>query len=82
MLKLLATHQHPRPPGATRWTAPAHGSSPRPRVGTPPPQTRPSAPSRAVRNRVGTLIGLLKSEHRLEDHGARSWWSPRTRLAG
>ena len=34
------------------------------------------------RNRVETLIGLLKSEHGLEDHGARSWWGLLTRLAG
>jgi hypothetical protein len=37
---------------------------------------------RHVRNRVETLIGLLKSEHGLEDHGARSWWGLRTRVAG
>jgi len=37
---------------------------------------------RAIRNRVETLIGLLKSEHGLEDHGARSWWGLLTRLAG
>ena len=37
---------------------------------------------RHIRNRVETLIGLLKSEHGLEDHGARSWWGLRTRLAG
>lgn len=36
----------------------------------------------AVRNRVETLIGLLKSEHGLEHHGARSWWGLLTRLAG
>ncbi len=37
---------------------------------------------RSVRNRVETLIGLLKGEHGLEDHGARSWWGLRTRIAG
>ncbi|HVA91945.1 MAG TPA: hypothetical protein VNL71_19125, partial [Chloroflexota bacterium] len=37
---------------------------------------------RAIRNRVETLIGLLKSEHGLEHHGARSWWGLLTRLAG
>jgi len=37
---------------------------------------------RHVRNRVATLIGLLKQEHGLEDHGARSWWGLQTRLAG
>ena len=37
---------------------------------------------RHVRNRVETLIGLLKSEHGLEDHGAHSWWGLRTRVAG
>jgi len=37
---------------------------------------------RHVRNRVETLIGLLKGEHGLEDHGARSWWGLRTRIAG
>jgi DDE family transposase len=37
---------------------------------------------RAVRNRVESLIGQLKSEHGLEDHGARSWWGLQTRLAG
>lgn len=36
----------------------------------------------AIRNRVETLIGLLKSEHGLEDHGARSWWGLLTRVAG
>ena len=35
-----------------------------------------------VRNRIETLIGLLKSEHGLEDHGARSWWGLQTRVAG
>ena len=35
-----------------------------------------------LRNRVETLIGLLKSEHGLEDHGARSWWGLITRVAG
>jgi len=37
---------------------------------------------RHVRNRVETLIGLLKQEHGLEAHGARSWWGLQTRLAG
>jgi hypothetical protein len=37
---------------------------------------------RQVRNRVETLIGLLKQEHGLEDHGAHSWWGLQTRLAG
>jgi hypothetical protein len=37
---------------------------------------------RYIRNRIETLIGLLKSEHGLEDHGARSWWGLLTRLAG
>jgi hypothetical protein len=37
---------------------------------------------RHIRNRIETLIGLLKSEHGLEDHGARSWWGLLTRLAG
>jgi hypothetical protein len=37
---------------------------------------------RHVRNRVETLIGLLKGEHGLEEHGARSWWGLRTRIAG
>jgi Transposase DDE domain len=37
---------------------------------------------RHLRNRIETLVGLLKSEHGLEDHGARSWWGLRTRLAG
>jgi hypothetical protein len=35
-----------------------------------------------LRNRVETLIGLLKSEHGLEDHRARSWWGLITRVAG
>jgi len=35
-----------------------------------------------VRNRIETLIGLLKSEHGLEDHGARSWWGLQTPVAG
>lgn len=37
---------------------------------------------RQVRNRVETLIGLLKQEHGLEAHGARSWWGLETRVAG
>ena len=37
---------------------------------------------RHIRNRIETLIGLLKSEHGLEDHGAHSWWGLRTRVAG
>jgi hypothetical protein len=37
---------------------------------------------RYIRNRIETMIGLLKSEHGLEDHGARSWWGLLTRLAG
>ena len=37
---------------------------------------------RHIRNRIETLIGLLKQEHGLEDHGARSWWGLQTRLAG
>jgi hypothetical protein len=37
---------------------------------------------RHIRNRIETLIGLLKSEHGLEDHGARSWWGLLTRVAG
>lgn len=37
---------------------------------------------RHVRNRVETLIGLLKQEHGLEAHRARSWWGLQTRLAG
>lgn len=37
---------------------------------------------RYLRNRIETLIGLLKREHGLEDHGARSWWGLLTRLAG
>jgi hypothetical protein len=37
---------------------------------------------RFLRNRIETLIGLLKREHSLEDHGARSWWGLLTRLAG
>jgi Transposase DDE domain len=35
-----------------------------------------------IRNRIETLIGLLKSEHGLEHHGARSWWGLLTRIAG
>jgi len=59
------------------------------RVVAPPPRRHAAAQDPAeraflshVRNRVETLIGLLKSEHGLEDHGARSWWGLRTRLAG
>jgi len=37
---------------------------------------------RHVRNRVETLIGLLRGEHGLDAHGARSWWGLRTRIAG
>jgi hypothetical protein len=37
---------------------------------------------RYLRNRIETLIGLLKREHGLEDHGARSWWGLLTRIAG
>jgi hypothetical protein len=36
---------------------------------------------RHVRNRIETLVGLLKSQHGLEAHGARSWWGLRTRVA-
>lgn len=53
---------------------------PHPKAATQDPAER--AFLRAVRNRVETLIGLLKSEHGLEDHGARSWWGLRTRIAG
>jgi DDE family transposase len=35
-----------------------------------------------LRNRIETVIGLLKREHGLEDHGARSWWGLLTRIAG
>jgi hypothetical protein len=55
----------------------------------PPPRRHAAAQDpaaqalvRHLRNRIETLIGLLKSEHGLEDHGARSWWGLRTRLAG
>ena len=55
----------------------------------PPPRRHAAAQdpaerafSRSIRNRIETLIGLLKGEHGLEDHGARSWWGLRTRLAG
>lgn len=34
-----------------------------------------------VRNRIETLIGLLKSEHGLEQHGARSWWGLLSRVS-
>jgi hypothetical protein len=34
-----------------------------------------------VRNRIETLIGLLKSEHGLEHHGARSWWGLLSRVS-
>lgn len=55
-----------------------------------PPPRRPAAEQdpaertflRGMRNRVETLIGLLKSEHGLEDHGARSWWGLQTRISG
>jgi hypothetical protein len=36
---------------------------------------------RHIRNRIETLIGLLKSEQGLEAHGARSWWGLLTRIA-
>jgi hypothetical protein len=36
---------------------------------------------RYLRNRIETLISLLKREHGLEDHGAHSWWGLLTRLA-
>jgi len=59
------------------------------RVIAPPPRRYAAAQDpaeraflRVIRNRVETLIGLLKSEHGLEDHGARSWWGLLTRLAG
>ena len=58
-------------------------------VVAPPPRRHAAAQDPAeraflhhIRNRVETLIGLLKGEHGLEDHGARSWWGLRTRLAG
>ncbi len=59
------------------------------RVIAPPPRRRAAdqdpaerALLRCLRNRIETLIGLLKGEHGLEDHGARSWWGLLTRLAG
>ena len=59
------------------------------RVIAPPPRRHAATQDPAeraflqhVRNRVETLIGLLKGEHGLEDHGARSWWGLLTRLAG
>ena len=59
------------------------------RVIAPPPRRSAAsqdpeerASLRYIRNRSETLIGLLKSEHGLEDHGARSWWGLLTRLAG
>jgi hypothetical protein len=58
-------------------------------VVAPPPQRHAAGQDpaeraylRHSRNRVETLIGLLNSEHGLEDHGARSWWGLLTRLAG
>ena len=58
-------------------------------VVAPPPRRQAAAQDpaaraflRAIRNRIETLIGLLKGAHGLEDHGARSWWGLRTRLAG
>jgi hypothetical protein len=55
----------------------------------PPPRRHAAAQDpaeraslRYLRNRIETLIGLLKSEHGLEDHGAHSWWGLLTRLAG
>jgi Transposase DDE domain len=58
-------------------------------VVAPPPRRHAAAQDpaeeaflRHIRNRIETLIGLLKSEHGLEDHGARSWWGLRTRVAG
>jgi len=59
------------------------------RVIAPPPRRHAASQDPAeraflqqVRNRVETLIGLLKGEHGLEAHGARSWWGLLTRLAG
>lgn len=59
------------------------------RVIAPPPRRHAPAQNpaertflRHIRNRIETLIGLLKSEHGLEDHGARSWWGLLTRLGG
>jgi DDE family transposase len=59
------------------------------RVIAPPPRRQAARQDpaeqaflRHVRNRIETLIGLLKHEHGLEDHGARSWWGLLTRLAG
>ena len=37
---------------------------------------------RHIRDRVRTLIGLLKGEHGLEDHGTRSWWGLLARING
>jgi hypothetical protein len=58
-------------------------------VVAPPPRRHAAAQDpaeeaflRHIRNRIETLIGLLKSEHGLEDHGAHSWWGLRTRVAG
>jgi hypothetical protein len=36
---------------------------------------------RRVRNRIETLVGVLKSQHGLERHGARSWWGLQSRIA-
>jgi Transposase DDE domain len=36
---------------------------------------------RHVRNRIETLVGLLKGQHGLAAHGARSWWGLLTRVA-
>ena len=58
-------------------------------VVAPPPRRHAAAQDpaegvflRHIRNRIETLIGLLKSEHGREDHGAHSWWGLRTRVAG
>jgi DDE family transposase len=37
---------------------------------------------RRMRNRIETLVGLLKGQHGLEHHGARSWWGLLSRVAG
>ena len=59
------------------------------RVIAPPPRRHAAGQDpaeraflRHIRNRVETLIGLLKGEHGLEDHGARSWWGLLTRSNG
>jgi hypothetical protein len=68
--------------GAELDRAGAAANAPPPRRHAADQDPAERASLRTTRNRIETLIGLLKGEHGLEGHGARSWWGLLTRLAG